>query len=186
MSDGATTVVDTNVLLNLATPVVDGRPKAPSGEDPFRAFVSTYDVHVPAYVLGEVSDARGSGDLLSAAAETVVNASHRLTTHEVEERRDDSLNVGLDEGELRAIWLANRLDADLFVTDEFNTTNYLFVGMGLDDRNVQFTTPHVLCKLAERDVLAPNYVDAALTYYVDTKDWDDQYVDLLRVEYLDS
>ncbi|WP_115864421.1 hypothetical protein [Halorussus litoreus] len=183
MARQATAVVDANVLLNLATPVVDGRPKAPSGGDPFRAFLSTYDVHTPEYVLGEVSDALGSDDLLSAAAEAVVKASHHLTVHEVESGLDEPLEDGLDEGESRAIRLTNDLDADLFVTDEFNNTNYLFVGIALDDRNVQFTTPHVLCELAEHDVLDRNYIDAALTYYVETKGWDEQYVELLRREF---
>lgn len=186
MAREATTVVDANVLLNLATPVVDGRSKAPSGEDPYRTFLSVYDVHAPEYVLGEVSDAMGSGDLLSAAADAVVKASRHLTTHDVEESLEEPLDYGLDEGESQAIWLANELDAELFVTDEFNSTNYLFVGIALDDRNVQFTTPHVLCELAEHDVLDSSYVDAALTYYVKTKDWDRQYVELLRGEYLDS
>src|SRR6056297_726105 len=139
MSGRITTVVDANTLLNLATPIVDGRSKAPSGEDPFLAFLSTYDVHAPEYVLGEVSDAMGDGDLLSAAADAVVKASHNLTTHDVDDRLDEPLDYGLDEGESRAIWLANELDTEMFVSDEFNTTNYLFVGMALDDRNVQFT-----------------------------------------------
>lgn len=186
MAGQATTVVDANVLLNLATPVVDGRPKAPSGEDPFLAFVSAYDVHTPEYVLGEVSDAMGSDDLLSAAAEAVIAASQRLTTHDVDSDLDDPLDYGLDEGESRAIWLANELGAEMFVTDEFNSTNYLFVGMALDDRNTQFTTPHVLCELANHGMLDSSYVDATLTYYVETKNWDRHYVELLRREHLDS
>lgn len=186
MAGKVTTVVDANVLLNLATPVVDGRPKAPSGADPFQAFLSVYDVHTPEYVVGEVSDAMGNGDLLSAAADAVVKASHHLTTHDVDASLDGPLDYGLDEGESRAIWLANELEPEMFVTDEFNSTNYLFVGMALDDRNVQFTTPRVLCKLVEHDVLDGNYVDAALTYYVETKHWDAQYVELLRTKYLSS
>lgn len=186
MTRQVTTVVDANVLLNLATPVVDGRAKAPSGEDPFLAFLSAYDVHTPDYVLGEVSDATGSGDLLSKAAETVMKASGNLTTHNIDSDLDGPLEYGLDEGESRAIWLANELDAGMFVTDEFNTTNYLFVGMALADRNSQFTTPHLLCELANHALLDSSYVEAALTYYVETKNWDRDYVELLRREHLDS
>ena len=47
-------VVDTNVLLNLATPVVDGRTRAPAGQDSLKAVLTAYDVHVPSSVLGEV------------------------------------------------------------------------------------------------------------------------------------
>ena len=57
MGTRADVVVDTNVLLNLATPVVDGRPKAPTGGDPLKALLSVYDLHVPSSVLGEVSQA---------------------------------------------------------------------------------------------------------------------------------
>lgn len=186
MAGRATTVVDANVLLNLATPVADGRSKAPSGDDPLLALLSAYDVHTPECVLGEVGDAMGSGDLLSAAAETVMKASHHLTAHGVADELGESLDYGLDVGESRAIWLTNELDADLFVTDEFNTTNYLLVGMALDDRNVLFTTPHLLCELASHGLLDAGYVDAALSYYVETKGWDREYVELLRARCLDS
>ena len=184
MEDKPITVVDTNVLLNLATPVVDGRPAAPTGADPLKALLSSYDVHVPASVIGELSAATGSGDLLSAAADLVLKASRHLTTHDVETEIDEPLDYGLDQGESDGIWLANALDAPLFITDEFNSTNYLFVSLALDDRNTLFTTPHVLCKLASREVLPPEYVDAALSYYVDSKGWDEQYLDQLRRRYL--
>lgn len=186
MPEQAVAVVDTNVLLNLATPVADARATAPTGEDPFKAFLVSYDVHTPASVLGEVSEATGSGDLLSAAADIVLQAAGHLTTHDVDDRIDGPLDYGLDRGESEGIWLANDLDADLFVTDEFNTTNYLFVSLALNDRNTLFTTPHILCTLATHDILPTAYVAAALTYYVETKHWDSQYVTQLRKQYLDD
>lgn len=184
MNGRATIVVDTNVLLNLATPVVDGRAMAPSGEDPLLAVLSTYDVHVPTSVLGEVSSAANGEDLLAAAGTAVLRAADHLTTHEVYGESDGALEYGLDTGEVHGIWLTNELSAAMFVTDEFNTTNYLLVSLALDDRNVLFTTPHLLCVLATNDVLSRQYVTGALTYYVETKDWDRQYVEQLRSEYL--
>jgi hypothetical protein len=184
VDDKPTSVVDTNVLLNLSTPVVDGSPAAPTGADPLKALLTSYDVHVPASVVGELSTATGSGDRLSAAADLVLNASHHLTTHDVEAKIEDPLNYGLDQGESDGIWLANDLGAALFITDEFNSTNYLFVSLALDNRNTLFTTPHVLCKLSTRDILSPKYVDAALSYYADVKQWDKQYLDQLRHKYL--
>ncbi len=183
MADRPVVVVDTNVLLNLATPVVDGRAHAPSGEDPFRTVLAGYDVHVPSSVLGEVSEAIESDDLLSAAAELVFRASHQLTTHEVDAAIEGPLEFGLDPGESHGIWLANELAADMFVTDEFNTTNYLFVSLALEDRNTLFTTPHVLCMLAADGILDVGYVNAALTYFVETKGWDRQYIGQLRSKY---
>jgi hypothetical protein len=184
MSEQAVAVVDTNVLLGLATPVVDGRQEVPSGADPLKALLSTYDVHVPASVLGELTETTGDDDLLAAAATLVLRATQQMTSHDVGDRADDPLDYGLDRGESDGIWLANELEADLFITDEFDTTNYLFVALALDDRNRLFTTPHVLCALATRDILPAAYVDAALSYYVDTKGWDAQYVAQLRKRYL--
>lgn len=184
MTEQATIVVDTNVLLNLATPVVDGRDRAPSGEDPLIAVLSTYDVHIPASVLGEVSTAANSDDLLASAATAVLRAAHHLTTHDVDTESNASLGYGLDTGEAHGIWLANELSAAMFVTDELNTTNYLLISLALDDRNTLFTTPHLLCVLAVHHVLSPQYVAGALTYYVDTKGWDRQYIEQLRSQYL--
>jgi hypothetical protein len=186
MSEQAVAVVDTNVLLNLATPVVDGRPQAPSGGDPLKALLTAYDVHTPASVLGEVTDATGSDDLLAAAAELVLQAAHHLTMHDVDNRADGPLDYGLDPGESDCIWLANELDADVFITDEFNTTNYLLVTLALDDRNILFTTPHILCTFATHEILPQEYIDAALTYYIETKGWDAQYVAQLRHHHLET
>ncbi len=185
MSEHAVAVVDTNVLLNLATPVVDGRPKAPSGADPLKALLSAYDVHTPASVIGEVTDATGDDDLLAAAATLVLQAAQHLTTHDVDSKTDEPLDYGLDRGESDGIRLTNELGAELFITDEFNTTNYLFINLALDNRNVLFTTPHILCTLANHEILPVEYVDAALTYYVETKGWDAQYVAQLRQHHLE-
>lgn len=180
-----TAVVDTNVLLNLATPVVDGRDRAPSGANPLRTVLTTYDVHVPSTVLGEVTTAAQQDDLLGTAATLVLRATGQLTTHDVADRLDDELAFGLDVGESYALWLANDLEADLFVTDEFNSTNYLLVATALADRNTLFTTPHVLCSLATNGRLDEGYVQAVLSYYVETKGWDRTYVVALRGRYIE-
>lgn len=184
MGANATIVVDTNVLLNLATPVVDGRSKAPTGADPLMAVLTSYDVHVPASVLGEISEAMGSDDLLSGAADAVVSASDHLITHAVESDLDRPLEYGFDPGESHGIRLANEIDAEMFVTDEFNSANYLLVSLALADRNALFTTPHLLCSLAEHGIITGEYVDNALTYYVEAKNWDREHVERLRHNHL--
>lgn len=186
MAQRATIVVDTNVLLNLATPVVDGRPRAPTGEDPLKAVLTAYDVQVPSLVIGEVTEAAQSDDLLAAAATAVLAAADHLTAHDVDDGADGPTIGGLDAGESRAIRLANALDAAMLVTDEFDGANYVVVATMLDDGDSLYTTPHVLCALAEHGVLDDRYVHAALSYYVDTKSWDEGYVDLLRARYLDG
>jgi len=184
MGDRPVVVVDTNVLLNVATPVVDTRPLAPSGEDPLKAVLAAYDIHVPESVLGEVTDATGGDDLLSAAADAVLAASRHLTTYDVTVQ--ETATASLDEGESDGIHLANELSAEMFVTDEFNSTNYLLISQVIDDRNRLFTTPHVICSLAKQGVLDARYADALLTYFVTTKGWDETYVDALRGMHLHS
>lgn len=132
-------VVDTSVLLNLATPVVDGRSNAPTGADPLKAVLTTYDVHVPASVLGETSEAAADDDLHSRAAELVLKTAHHLATHDVDADIDGTLAYGLDRGESQAIWLANELAADLFVTDAFNTTNLKFWWGGTSNTDAMTT-----------------------------------------------
>lgn len=62
MTTGLPTVVaDTNVLVNLATAVVDDSKTAPSGADPLRTLVGAYDVHVPERVVGELYETRTGG-----------------------------------------------------------------------------------------------------------------------------
>lgn len=183
MGNTPVAVVDTTVLLNLMTPVVDGRSIAPSGDDPFKAVLTVYDVHVPDQVLGEVSATTGSGDLLAAAATAVLHAAHHLTTHSIDDD-EPSHPYGLDAGESHGLKLANELAADMFVTDEFNSTNYLLISLALDDRNTLFTGPHVVCRLAKDGALDPGYVRGLLTYWVETKHWDRRYIDGLRSTYL--
>ncbi|PSQ03370.1 hypothetical protein BRC92_07085 [Halobacteriales archaeon QS_4_69_31] len=47
-------------------------------------------------------------------------------------------------------------------------------------------SPHILCTLTTNDVIPVEYVDAALTDYVETSGWDAQYVGRLRQRYLDN
>lgn len=177
-------VVDTNVLLNLGTPVIDSRPRSPSGGDPLKAVLTGYDVHIPSSVLGEISAATGSDDLLAAAADLVLKSSNHLTTHDVNAKLDSPLEYGLDLGESHGIWLANELPAAMFVTDEFSTKNLNLISLALNDVNTLYTTPHVLCVLSTEGNLDDRYVSAALSYYVETKNWDHGYIDQLRNKYL--
>lgn len=185
MAGRATAVHDANVLLSLATPAVDASDRAPSCGDSLKAVLSSYDVHVPSAVVGGVSAAATGDDLLASAATAVTRALDHVTTHDVDERFDEPLDYGLDRGEFHPIWLANDFDASMLVTDEFEQTNYLLVALALEDRNALFTTPHVLCTLAQADVLDDRYVASALPYYVETKCWDAAYVDRLRSEHLE-
>ena len=60
MGEKAVTIVDTNVLVNLATPVVDGRPRAPSGADPLKALLTKNQGESLALQRGDESDITGT------------------------------------------------------------------------------------------------------------------------------
>ena len=66
---------------------------APTGADPLKALLSSYDVHVPASVIGELSTATGSGDLLSAAADCFEGVSSP-TTYDVEAKSTSPSTMG--------------------------------------------------------------------------------------------
>jgi hypothetical protein len=184
MEGNPITVLDTNVLLNLATPVVDGREQAPSGDDPLLSILTVCDVHVPSEILGELIEVSDDDDVLAAAADTVMKASHHFTTHDVGAKIDGELEYGLDSGESHGIWLANEIEADMFVTDEFGSRNFPLVTLELYDTNILLTTPHLLCELAEQDILDKRYTSSVLTYLCELKHWDQQYISRLRNKYL--
>lgn len=184
MEENPITVLDTNVLLNLATPVVDGRKQAPSGDDPLRAILTVCDVHVPSEILGELIEVSDNDDVLATAADAVMRVSHHFTTHDIESEINGELEYGLDSGESHGIWLANEIEADIFVTDEFGSRNFPLVTLELYDTNILLTTPHLLCELAEQGVLDKTYTSSVLTYLCELKHWDRQYISRLRSKYL--
>jgi len=141
MGEQPTCVVDANVLLNLATPVVDARPKAPSGSDPLKAVLSSYDVHTPASVIGECSKAVGSGDLLAAAADLALQASDALTTHDVEDRIDDPLDYGLDQGDQKGSgWPTS--SARIFSSPTNSTRRTIFLSAWHSKTETPCSRPH--------------------------------------------
>lgn len=177
-------VVDTNVLLDLALPVVDGRDRSPTGGDPLKALLGSYEVHVPDVVIGEVTTASSDNDLLAAAAELVLSASHHVTTHDVASEMRNPPADALDAGENHCIWLANHTDCKFFVTNEMNSANILLIQEALNDQNLLTTGPKVLCELGEQGVLDQAFVSSLLSYYVQTKKRDRSYVDQLRQAHL--
>lgn len=184
-----TAVLDTNTLLHLALAVVDDSNRAPSGEDPLRTVVGAYDVWVPSRVETELYEVMyGDDDKLADAAALTLDAveTGRIGTRPAGDPPKKLLDHGMDEGEVHAVAVANDLKPELFITDEFNTANYLLIGITLWNRNTLFTTPHVLCRLAQQGFLDSNYVHSALTYYERTKGWDRQYVEFLRTWYLED
>lgn len=183
MSGPPSIVVDTNVLLNLATPIVDTRQKAPSGEDPLKVLLTVYDVHIPDVILSELYKISDGEDLLATASDLVLKTTDYLTTHNI--NYEDRLTLSsLDKGEICCILLANNLKADMFITDEFNSINYVIISSAVNDSNILFTTPQVLCILAREGFIDKRYIDMTLTYLSDIKNWNYEIVEVYRQKYL--
>ncbi len=85
------------------------------GEDPLKAVLSSYEVHVPSAVLGELMDIATGEDVLAAPADTVMSAAHWITAHDIADRVGEPRRYGFDEGETYCIALANEMDVDMFV-----------------------------------------------------------------------
>jgi len=84
-------------------------------------------VFVPSEVVTELHDITQYQDLHEAAASNVLAARSYYTIadpYEREDTPDSRLTFGLDDGETDGIVLANALDVDGFLTDEFGGTNF--------------------------------------------------------------
>jgi hypothetical protein len=124
-----TAVADTSALVSLAVPRADASLD-PDTPDPLQYLLTSCDVAVPPEVVAELRDVTQYQDIHGAAASNVLAARRHYTIEDPYERKDtpDSRpTFGLDDGETDGIVLANALDADGFLTDEFGGTNFPLV-----------------------------------------------------------
>lgn len=122
-----TVVADTSALISLGVPGADRTYDVESNPDPLQYLLTSIDVTIPPHVRIELEETAQYGDIHGAAASNVL-AAHRH--YDVEdpytrpESPDERPVFGLDAGETDGIVLANAIDADGFVTDEFGGTNF--------------------------------------------------------------
>jgi predicted nucleic acid-binding protein len=124
-----TVVADTSALVSLAVPRADATVDT-DVPDPLQYLLTSCDVFVPPEVVAELRDVAQYQDVHAAAASNVLAASDHYTVADPYDR-DDTPDArptfGLDDGETDGIVLANGLDADGFLTDEFGGTNFPLV-----------------------------------------------------------
>ena len=119
-----TVVADTCALVSLAIPKADATYDTTSEPDPLQFLLTDCEVTVPIQVNNELQEMAGYDDIHAAAATNVLAASEHFAVSEplLRDGTPDSLPAyGLDEGETAAIVLANTLDSDGLLTDEFNS-----------------------------------------------------------------
>ncbi|MFW6435426.1 MAG: hypothetical protein ACOCY1_03500 [Halovenus sp.] len=116
-------VADTCALVSLAIPKADATYDTAVDPDPLQYLLTGCDVTVPTQVEIELREMAGYEDIHAAAATNVRAASAHYSVVDpldCEDAPDTLPTYGLDEGETAAIVLANAIDVDALLTDEFN------------------------------------------------------------------
>ncbi|WP_049928732.1 hypothetical protein [Halopiger goleimassiliensis] len=145
-----TVVADTSALVSLAVPRADATYDTDAGPDPFQYLLTSCEVSVPPEVVDELRDLTQYQDIHGAAATNVLAAREHYTVEDPYERTetpDSRPTFGLDDGETDGIVLANALEADGFLTDEFGGTNFAVIHAVLQGPRI-VPTPRLICDYA--------------------------------------
>jgi len=153
-----TLVADASALVSLRI-VADDEP------DPLALCYAQYEVVVPTAVIGELQEIASYEDSHGRAASTVLDRTDALETRSVALDTE----FPLDDGENAAVTLANDLDAELFLCDEFNQLGLLHASLA-DTRVV--TTPTLLSVLVRTEQLSAGDARLLLDAISDARSWD--------------
>lgn len=151
-------VADTSALVSLGIAVN-------SNPNPLSLCLDVYDVFVPDEVVEELQEIASHDDDHGQAASAVLEQITEMTVQSV----DLDAEFPLDDGENAAVTLANNIDAQLFLCDEFNSLGLIHASLA-DTRLV--TTPTLLSVFVRTDQLTS---DEALTLLNDisaARSWD--------------
>ena len=152
-----TLVADASALVSLGT-VADDDP------DPLALCCAHYEVAVPTAVVEELQEIASYDDAHGRAASVVLDRSEALETRPVALDADFPLH----DGENAAITLANDLDAELFLCDEFTQLGLIHASLA-DTRLV--TTPTLLSVLVRTEQLSAADALLLLDAISDARSW---------------
>ena len=145
-----TVVADTSALVSLAVPRADAEYDTDNAPDPLQYLLTSCDVSLPPEVIEELRDIAQYNDIHGAAATNVLAARDYYTIENPYDREGtpgSRPTFGLDDGETDGIVLANALDVDGFLTDEFGGTNFALVHAALRGPRI-VPTPRLICDYA--------------------------------------
>ena len=131
-----TVVADTSALVSLAVPSADETYDTATEPDPLQYVLTSCAVSVPSSVVTELREIAQYSDIHAAAAHNVLAARSHYDVDDPYERSETPESrptFGLDDGETDGIVLANTIDADGFLTDEFGAVGSRFdLGRGTE------------------------------------------------------
>jgi hypothetical protein len=154
----STLVADASALVSLGI-VADAEL------DPLARCLSGYDVVVPAAVVAELREIGSYDDVHGRAATSVLDRTGQFSTESV----DLDAEFPLDDGENAAVTLANEVDAELLLCDEFTQLGLVHASLA-DTRLV--TTPTLLSVFVRTDRLHPGEARSLLDEISDARSWD--------------
>lgn len=133
-----------------------------------------YDVYVPTTVIRELDETASYDDPHGDAAGSVLENRNLLGVRDAE----IDASFPLDGGENAAVSLANELEADLFLCDEFNALPLIHASLR-DTRLL--TTPSLLRVLEKKDLLTRNDALTCLDEIREMRSWEgNSYVERVR------
>ncbi|MFP8953709.1 hypothetical protein ACLI4Z_12160 [Natrialbaceae archaeon A-arb3/5] len=178
-----TVVADTSALVSLAVPRADERYETETSPDPLQYLLTSCDVTVPPEVVSELRDLAQYQDIHGAAATNVLAARDYYSVEDPYQRSDTPESrptFGLDDGETDGIVLANALETDGFLTDEFGGTNFALVHAVLTGPRI-VPTPRLICDYARTGHMSPEEAQTLLDSISPHRSWENSpYVAQLR------
>ncbi|QSG07595.1 hypothetical protein [Halapricum desulfuricans] len=169
-----TVVADTSALVSLAVPRADPEYDTDSSPDPLQYLLTGCELFLPPEVVAELRDLTRYQDIHSAAATNVLAARDHYAIKDPYKRQtapNARPTFGLDEGETDGIVLANALDVDAFVTDEFGGTNFPLVHATLRGPRI-VPTPRLVRDYALNGHLTTEEARTLITTIGDHRSWD--------------
>lgn len=163
----ARVVADTSALVSLGT-VANWDPS------PLDELLASQVVLLPRQVLVELEETAAYDDASGTAATAVLDRRTEFAVESV----DLDETFPLDDGENAAVTLANDVEAEQLLCDEFN--RLALVHASLVDAHL-VTTPALLTAFVRNGVLTPDEAEATLGEMSDARSWSaNAYVDRAR------
>lgn len=181
-----TVVADTSALVSLAVPSADQTYDTGTKPDPLQYVLTSCDVSVPPSVVTELQELMQYSDIHGTAANNVLAARSCYDVEDPYQRHatpESRPTFGLDDGETDGIVLANSIEADGFLTDEFGGNNFALVHAALAGPRI-VPTPRLLCDYARDGHMSADEARALIRTISPHRSWDnspyvEQLLDLL-------